>query len=45
MNNTIEILKECEAFLEGHFLLRVAAIPAPTARWLSCSSTPTSAPR
>ena len=21
MNNTIEILKECEAFLEGHFLL------------------------
>ena len=40
-----EILKECGAFLEGHFLLSSGVIRALTARWPICSSTPKSAAR
>ena len=44
MSEALEILKSCDAFLEGHFL-PPAAIPAHTARWPTCSSTLTAAPR
>ena len=27
MSNAVEILKECEAFLEGHFLLSSGRLP------------------
>ena len=39
MNDKLDILKETGAFLEGHFLLSSGAIPTPTAKWQSCSST------
>ncbi len=45
MSEALEILKSCDAFLEGHFLLSSGRHSSATARWLTCSSTPTAAPR
>ena len=46
MNDVLEILKSCDAFLEGHFLLSSGRhSSSATARWRICSSTPKNAPR
>ena len=44
MSEALEILKSCDAFLEATSCCPPAAIPAHTARWPTCSSTPTAAP-
>ena len=45
MSEALEILKSCDAFLEGHFLLSSGRHSSAYCQMLICSSTPTAAPR
>ena len=45
MSEALEILKSCDAFLEGHFLLSSGRHSGAYCQMLICSSTRTAAPR